>query len=125
LVLGLAAEASADLAAGGQLILGTRNAAFDEGSVADTPDAEIGEFVRVTVRDSGPGLSDAALDQVFDPGATTRPAAATAAETMRRLGGFIRVESAEGVGTAVHLYFRRLADPAVAATDDKAAAAAE
>jgi ABC-type nitrate/sulfonate/bicarbonate transport system substrate-binding protein len=125
LVLGLAAEAGADLGAGGQLILGTRNAAFDEGSVADTPDAEIGEFVRVTVRDSGPGLSDAALDQIFDPGATTRPAAATAAETMRRLGGFIRVESAEGVGTAVHLYFPRLADPAVAVTDDKAAAAAE
>jgi signal transduction histidine kinase len=106
------------------LILGTRNAAFDEGSVADTPGAEIGEFVRVTIRDSGSGLSDEALDQVFQHGATTRPAAATAAETMRRLGGFIRVESAEGVGTAVHLYFPRLADPAVAATDDKAAAAA-
>jgi hypothetical protein len=25
----------------------------------------------------------------------------------RRLGGFATVESAEGVGTAVHLYFRR------------------
>jgi nitrogen-specific signal transduction histidine kinase len=125
LVLGLVAEAGAGLATGGQLILGTRNAAFDEGSVADTPNAEIGEFVRVTVRDSGPGLSDEALDQVFEPGMTTRPAAATAAETMRRLGGFIRVESAEGVGTAVHLYFPRLADPALAMAEDKAAAAAE
>src|SRR5437764_11330629 len=79
LVLGIVAEAGAGLAAGGQLILGTRNAAFDEGSVADTPDAEIGEFVRVTVRDSGPGLSDEALGQVFEPGMTTRPAAAVAA----------------------------------------------
>jgi signal transduction histidine kinase len=125
LVLGLTAEAGADLAAGGRLILGTRNAAFDEGSVADTPGAEIGEFVRVTIRDSGPGLSDEALDQVFEPAKTTRPAAATAAETMRRLGGFVRVESAEGVGTAVHLYFPRLSDPVVAATDNRAAAAAE
>jgi hypothetical protein len=25
----------------------------------------------------------------------------------RRFGGFTRVESAEGIGTAVHLYFRR------------------
>jgi len=125
-VLGLVAEASANLAAGGQLILGTRNAAFDEGSVADTPGAEIGEFVRVTVRDSGPGLSDEALDQVFDPTLTTRPGAAAAAETMRNLGGFIRVESAEGVGTAVHLYFPRLAEAAAtAATDEKPAAAAE
>jgi signal transduction histidine kinase len=79
----------------------------------------------VTIRDSGPGLSDEALDQVFEPAKTTRPAAATAAETMRRLGGFVRVESAEGVGTAVHLYFPRLADPVVAATDNRAAAAAE
>jgi signal transduction histidine kinase len=125
LVLGLVAEAGADLAAGGQLILGTRNAAFDEGSVSDTPGAEIGEFVRVTIRDSGPGLSDEALDQVFEPGKTTRPAASTAAETMRRLGGFVRVESAEGVGTAVHLYFPRLAASVLAATHEKAAAAAE
>jgi ABC-type nitrate/sulfonate/bicarbonate transport system substrate-binding protein len=125
LVLGLTAEGGADLAAGGQLILGTRNAAFDESSVSDTPGAEIGEFVRVTIRDSGPGLSDEALDQVFKPGVTTRPAAATAAETMRRLGGFVRVESAEGVGTAVHLYFPRLANPALGTTEDKTAAAAE
>jgi ABC-type nitrate/sulfonate/bicarbonate transport system substrate-binding protein len=124
-VLGLVAEASANLAAGDQLILGTRNAAFDEGSMADTPGAEIGDFVRVTVRDNGPGLSDEALDQVLDPALTTRPGAAGAAETMRRLGGFIRVESAEGVGTAVHLYFPRLAEAAAATTDDKPAAAAE
>ena len=123
LVLGLVAEAGAG---GGRLILGTRNAAFDEGSVTDTPGAEIGEFVHVTIRDGGPGLSDEALDQVLDPALTTRPGAAGAAETMRRLGGFIRVESAEGVGTAVHLYFPRLAEAAAtAATDDKPAAAAE
>jgi nitrogen-specific signal transduction histidine kinase len=122
LVLGLVAEAGTG---GGRLILGTRNAAFDEGSVADTPGAEIGEFVRVTVRDGGPGLSDEALEQILDPALTTRPGAAAAAETMRRLGGFIRVESAEGVGTAVHLYFPRLAEAAAAPSDDKPAAAAE
>jgi len=97
--------------------------AFDEASLAETPGAEIGEFVRLTVRDSGPGLSDEALDQVFDAELTRRPAMAQAAETMRQLGGFIRVESAEGVGTAVHLYLPRAkAEPAV--TDEAAAAAA-
>ena len=123
-VLSLVAEASANLAAGGQLILGTRNAAFDEGSVADTPGAEIGEFVRVTVRDSGPGLSDEALDQVLDPALTKRPSAATAAAALRRIGGFVRVESAEGIGTAVHLYVPRIAAAGVA-TAEKPAAAAE
>ena len=34
---------------------------------------------------------------------------------MERLGGFVRVESAEGVGTAVHLYFARIGDETNAA----------
>jgi ABC-type nitrate/sulfonate/bicarbonate transport system substrate-binding protein len=124
-VLDLVAEAGADIASGGQLILGTRNYAFDATSVADTPGAEIGNFVRLTVRDSGPGLSEEALDQVFDPETTRRPAAVRTAEEMRRLGGFIRVESAEGVGTAVHLYFPRLEPAALAEPkQDKAAPAA-
>lgn len=125
MVLSLVAEAGRDIPSGGQLILGTRNYAFDEASVAETPGAEIGEFVRLTVRDSGRGLSDEALDQVFDSDLTRRPAVAQAAETMRRTGGFIRVESAEGVGTAVHLYFPRAAAVAAAKTDEGAAAAAE
>jgi len=120
LVLALVSEAGREIKSGGQLVLGTRNYAFDEASVAETPGAEIGEFVRLTVRDSGPGLSDEALDQVFDAELTRRPAMAQAAETMRQLGGFIRVESAEGVGTAVHLYLPR----AKAVTDEAAAAAA-
>ena len=124
-VLELVAEAGTDIASGGQLILGTRNYAFDKASVADTPGAEIGEFVRLTVRDSGPGLSAEALNQVFDAAVTRRPAAVRAAEAMRQLGGFIRVESAEGVGTAVHLYFPRLEPAALAEPKhDKAAPAA-
>lgn len=66
LVLALVAEAGREIKSGGQLVLGTRNYAFDEASLAETPGAEIGEFARLTVRDSGPGLSDEALDQVFD-----------------------------------------------------------
>ena len=50
------------------------------------------------------------LDGIFDRETTVKPAVATARELTRRLGGFARVESVEGIGTAVHLYFRR-ADP--------------
>jgi len=125
LMLALVAEAGREIKSGGQLVLGTRNYAFDEVSVAETPGAEIGEFVRLTVRDSGPGLSDEALDQVFDAELTRRPAVAQAAETMRQLGGFIRVESAEGVGTAVHLYLPRAKAEPAATGEEAAAAAAE
>ena len=108
-VLDLVATAVEDVGSGGELIVGTRNYAFDSGAVADTPGAQPGDWVRMTVRDNGKGLGDDALDRIFDPLTTPRPSAAAAADAMRDLGGFARVESAEGVGTAVHLYFPRIA----------------
>jgi hypothetical protein len=107
LVLDLVAAAAVDLKGKGDLVVGTRNIAFDAASLADAPGAQLGDYVRVTVRDNGPGLSDDALDRIFDRALTRRPAAAIAAEAMRALGGFARVESAVGIGTAVHLYFPR------------------
>jgi ABC-type nitrate/sulfonate/bicarbonate transport system substrate-binding protein len=123
LVLDLVAAAGDDLKGSGELVVGTRNYGFDAASLADTPGAQLGEYVRVTVRDSGPGLSEEALDRIFDPVSTPRRALVRAAETMRGLGGFARVESAEGVGTAVHLYFPRA--NAAAAPEKKPAEAAE
>ena len=130
LVLDLVAAAGDDLKGSGELVVGTRNYSIDAAALADMPGAQfggaqLGDYVRVTVRDSGPGLSEAALDRVFDPATTPRRAAARAAEIMRALGGFARVESAEGIGTAVHLYFPRMALPAEgAATEGKPADAA-
>ncbi len=124
LVLDLVAAAGDDLKGNGDLVIGTRNYAFDAASLADTPGAQLGDYVRVTVRDSGPGFTEEALDRIFDPATTPRRAAARAAEAMRERGGFARVESAEGVGTAVHLYFPRVAD-AAAAAEKKPAEAAE
>lgn len=108
LVLDLVDAATADLNGTGDLVVGSRNYAFTDANLAANPGAQLGEYVRITVRDNGPGLSDEALDRVFDAAATVRPAVALAAETMRQLGGFCRVESAEGVGTAVHLYLPRV-----------------
>jgi signal transduction histidine kinase len=120
LVLDLVAAAAAELRGNGELIVGTRNIAFDAAALADTPGAQIGEFARITVRDNGPGLTEEALDRVFDRTRTSRPSAAAAAATMRELGGFARVESAEGIGTAIHLYF-----PRAAATAENAGKPAE
>jgi nitrogen-specific signal transduction histidine kinase len=107
LVLDLVGAAAVELKGKGDLVVGTRNITFDAASLGDTPGAQLGEYVRVTVRDNGPGLTEEALDRIFDRAATRRVAAAVAAEAMRGLGGFARVESAIGIGTAVHLYFPR------------------
>jgi ABC-type nitrate/sulfonate/bicarbonate transport system substrate-binding protein len=96
----------------GTLIVGTRNFTFDVGNIADFPGGRLGAYARITVRDSGPGLSDEAFEQILDPDAGSRPAIVRAAAVMERLGGFVRVESAEGIGTAIHLYFTRIGDEA-------------
>jgi ABC-type nitrate/sulfonate/bicarbonate transport system substrate-binding protein len=107
--LDLVTAAIADMPAGGDLIIGTRQYAIDEAMATELPGSAAGDYVRLTVKDNGPGLSQERLDCIFDPAATARPAVAAARELTRRLGGFARVESAEGIGTAVHLYFRRAA----------------
>lgn len=111
LVLDLALAAAADLPQGASLIVGTRNFSFASDRLEDYPGAELGEYVRVTIRDNGAGMASEAVDRVFQ----TKPAIAAAQQAMRRLGGYVRVESAEGVGTAVHLYFRRARQAAVPA----------
>jgi ABC-type nitrate/sulfonate/bicarbonate transport system substrate-binding protein len=107
-LLDLAAEAAAAMADGGELVVGARRSPLDDAAAAEYPGSMPGDYGRVTVKDAGPGLSPERLDQIFYPDKTTRPAVAAAWQAMQRLGGFAAVESAEGVGTAVHLYFRRM-----------------
>lgn len=113
MVLDLVGAATAAMTADGSLIVGTRNISFDETNIYDYPGARIGEFARITVRDSGPALSEEEFAGVFDPETSVRPAIATAAAAIERIGGFIRVETAEGIGTAVHLYFTRIGEATV------------
>ena len=112
IVLDLVGVATALMSEDGSLIVGTRNIVFDETSVLDYPGARIGEFARITVRDNGPALSEDEFARIFEPDISARPAIAAAAAAVERIGGFTRVETAEGVGTAVHLYFARVTEAA-------------
>lgn len=107
MVMELVAAAAAVMPRDGSLIVGTRNFVFDEANITNFPAAQLGSFARITVRDNGPALSEAELAGIDSPATSVRPAVAKAAATMDRLGGFLRVETADGVGTAVHLYFAR------------------
>jgi signal transduction histidine kinase len=102
----LVAEAIADMPKGGELAIGTRRFAIDHATGAAFPGSGPGDYVRLTVRDSGLGMSPERLENVFYPLKTGRPGAAAAWGLTRRFGGFAAVESAQDVGTAVHLYFR-------------------
>jgi ABC-type nitrate/sulfonate/bicarbonate transport system substrate-binding protein len=121
LILDLVAEAVAFMPTGGELVVGTRQYGFDNTMAAEFPGSEPGDYVRVTVKDGGRGLSPTGLERVFFPKATARPAAAAAWQLTRRFGGFAAVETAEGIGTAVHLYLSR----SVALTENAGSPAAD
>jgi signal transduction histidine kinase len=69
----------------------------------------------LSVRDNGPGMTTETAQRAFEPFYTTKPAGqgtglgmAQVREFALNAGGDVRVETAPGAGTAVHLYLRVL-----------------
>lgn len=70
-----------------------------------------GEYVRLSVRDTGTGMSGEVLDRAFDPFFTTKPIGqgtglglSMVYGFVKQTGGHVHIDSAEGQGTVVQLY---------------------
>jgi signal transduction histidine kinase/ligand-binding sensor domain-containing protein/CheY-like chemotaxis protein len=67
------------------------------------------DYVKVSIKDSGPGIPPDVMPRIFDPFYTTKPKGhglglAMCYSIINRHGGYIDVESEQGNGTAFHLY---------------------
>lgn len=78
---------------------------------ARSGDVSDGEYVRLSVHDSGSGMPDDVLDRAFDPFFTTKPIGqgtglglSMVYGFVKQTGGHVLIDSAEGQGTVVHLY---------------------
>jgi PAS domain S-box-containing protein len=98
--------------AGHCIAIGARKVVLKAGDARGNPDARPGTFVRVTVADSGCGMSRDVMSRVFEPFFTTKEPGkgtglglSTALTTIREFGGWFDVSSEEGRGTsfAFHL----------------------
>jgi signal transduction histidine kinase len=73
--------------------------------------ADEGQYVRVRVRDNGAGMPPQVLARIFDPFFTTKGDGGTGLGIpqvhawMRKLGGYVTVQSGVGKGTAFDLFF--------------------
>jgi CheY-like chemotaxis protein len=68
-----------------------------------------GEYVRISVEDSGPGIEEAVMEKIFDPFFTTKKESTglgltTSYSIVKNHGGYITVQSEMGSGTTVHIY---------------------
>jgi signal transduction histidine kinase/CheY-like chemotaxis protein len=121
-VLNLSINARDAMPRGGMLTIETANARVGppqhrgkqvNGEPAEGEPAE-GEYVAVTVRDNGIGMTSEVLARAFEPFYTTKTPGSGSGlglsqvyGTARQSGGGVRIDSAPGVGTAVTIYLPR------------------
>jgi CheY-like chemotaxis protein len=86
--------------------------AVDEAYVGQHPDARMGQFVCLTVRDTGCGMDHKTLDRIFEPFFSTKEVGkgsglglATVYGIVKQHQGWIEVASEIGVGTVFRIYF--------------------
>jgi CheY-like chemotaxis protein len=119
-LLNLVINARDAMPGGGCVVVGAANVTI--GSGADDP-AE-GEYVRLSIKDTGSGMTPHVLARAFEPFFTTKDVGKGSGLGLsmvygfaKQSGGAVRIDSVLGSGTAVHLYLPRttssdIAEPA-------------
>ncbi|MBK1839290.1 PAS domain S-box protein [Azospirillum sp. YIM B02556] len=125
-LLNLVINARDAMPGGGCVTVETADVSLRPAHLANEPGVEPGDYAVLTVRDSGTGMPPDVLARVFEPFFTTKPIGQGTGLGLSQLygfarqsGGFVRIDSAVGRGTAVHLHLPR--DHAVADTVSTAA----
>jgi signal transduction histidine kinase len=100
---------------GGKIVIETRNVALAEGHADAQVPGVAGDFVYLSIIDTGTGMSDEVKAHLFEPFFTTKGVGrgsglglATSYTIVQQLGGHIAVESEPGLGTTVALYLPRV-----------------
>ncbi|MFQ5568673.1 MAG: response regulator [Rhodothermales bacterium] len=96
---------------GGQLTIQAENLIADTQLAKRHLEAKPGAYVKVSITDTGVGISPDVLDKVFEPFFTTKPAGkgtglglSTVYSIVKSHGGFVGVESDVGAGTSFYIF---------------------
>ena len=113
-LLNLVINARDAMPSGGKLRVGTANVTLDHTALPPGVAAEAGEYVVLTVTDTGVGMDEETHSHLFEPFFTTKPPGqgtglglSTVYGIIRHSGGWISVRSELGRGTAFSVYFPR------------------
>ena len=127
-IVNLAVNARDAMDGSGELRISVDNVSLGQGDAAQL---EAGEYVRISVTDTGAGIAPEHLERVFEPFFTTKPVGKGTGLGLSQIFGFAResggditIESAVGQGTTVSIYLPRSRQAALQAADRSARPAA-
>jgi len=96
---------------GGTIMIRAENITVDDNYAHMKPEAHAGDFVRISVADTGSGMAPDVLNRLFEPFFTTKEGRgtglglSTALKIVKSHGGFMNVRSELGKGTEISVYF--------------------
>ena len=129
-IVNLAVNARDAMSAGGRLLIETDNVAVDADMAERLDGLAPGDYVRLSVSDTGSGMPEAVRERAFEPFFTTKEQGRGTGLGLSMIYGFAKqssglatIESTEGKGTTVTIYLPRYrVEPASVSADDEAAA---
>ncbi len=113
-LLNLALNSRDAMPDGGSLVVETANKVIDQDYVRHNPESSAGEFVMISVSDTGIGMTPEQTEKAFEPFFTTKEVGkgtglglSTVYAFVQRSGGHVKIYSEPGQGTTVRLYLPR------------------
>ncbi len=119
-LINMAVNARDAMPTGGRLIIKTSDVILDDEYARQRPQFTAGEYVALIISDTGIGMTDEVMADIFEPFYTTKKVEigtglglSTCREIVSRNGGHITVESEVGVGTTFRICLPRVEEATV------------